>query len=242
MNGKTYRWEFMLNRGEDPAELVRPEMVGRLLSTSGGGPPPKVLPADVYTFHARVAARWRADRVFLLGDAAHLAPPFAGQGLSAGLRDAANLAWKLEAVERGRAGQRLLDTYEQERRPHVLRMTALAWALGLVIQTRHPVTRPPATPSCARFCGPGASARGRNAVVGGRLLRTGAGSSRADIASWPVSCCRSPRSPPMRGRGSRSMTSWGPGSPSSGLDSTRRSTSTLDHSACSTCSPPTRSS
>jgi 3-(3-hydroxy-phenyl)propionate hydroxylase len=66
----------------------------------------------VYTFHARVADRWRRDRVFLAGDAAHLMPPFAGQGMNGGMKDAVNLAWKLAAVLKGQAQESILDTYE----------------------------------------------------------------------------------------------------------------------------------
>lgn len=89
----------------------------------------------VYGFHARVADRWRAGRVLLAGDAAHVMPPFGGQGLAAGARDAANLAWKLEAVLRG-APDALLDTYEAERRPAVLAATRVALAWGGLLQTR----------------------------------------------------------------------------------------------------------
>ena len=71
-----------------------------------------------YTFRGAVADRWRNGRLFLLGDAAHLTPPFIGQGMRAGIRDAANLAWKLALVVRGDADDRLLDTYETERRPY----------------------------------------------------------------------------------------------------------------------------
>ncbi len=90
----------------------------------------------VYTFHARMADRWRAGRVFLAGDAAHLTPPFAGQGMNSGVRDAHNLAWKLAAVVSGHLGDKLLDTYEAERRDHAAEMIQLAIRMGQVMMPR----------------------------------------------------------------------------------------------------------
>ena len=87
----------------------------------------------VYTFGARWADAWRRGRLLLAGDAAHLMPPFAGQGMCSGLRDAANLAWKLDLVLAGRASETLLDTYTSERLPHVRSMIELSAALGRVI-------------------------------------------------------------------------------------------------------------
>src|SRR4029434_2025175 len=83
-----------------------------------------------YTFRGAVADRWRHGRVFLLGDAAHLTPPFIGQGMCAGIRDAANLAWKLALVVQGTADERLLDTYQAERRPYARRVVQLAINIG----------------------------------------------------------------------------------------------------------------
>jgi len=136
--GGRQRWEFMLLPGEDARAMVRPEVVRRLLARHPDTDADDVLRAAVYTFHARVAERWRDGRVFLLGDAAHLSPPFAGQGLSAGLHDAHNLAWKIAVVVKGSAGPALLDTYATERRPHVAKLIALAVLLGLAVQTRRP--------------------------------------------------------------------------------------------------------
>jgi hypothetical protein len=92
----------------------------------------------VYTFRARYAEQWRADRVLLAGDAAHLTPPFAGQGMCAGIRDAANLAWKLDLVLGGRATESLLDTYQQERLPSVQASIEFAMELGKVICVADP--------------------------------------------------------------------------------------------------------
>jgi 3-(3-hydroxy-phenyl)propionate hydroxylase len=90
----------------------------------------------VYRFHARACQRFSKGRVFLAGDAAHVTPPFVGQGLVAGLRDAANLAWKLAWVVRDRASTTILDSYDQERRPHALKMIALAKLMGRLIMPR----------------------------------------------------------------------------------------------------------
>jgi hypothetical protein len=87
----------------------------------------------VYTFCARYAERWRTGRVLLAGDAAHLMPPFAGQGMCSGLRDAANLAWKVDLVLDGRAGHALLDTYQSERLPSVRAAIDFSMELGKVI-------------------------------------------------------------------------------------------------------------
>ncbi|MEU6195337.1 bifunctional 3-(3-hydroxy-phenyl)propionate/3-hydroxycinnamic acid hydroxylase [Streptomyces sp. NPDC047061] len=121
-----YRWEFRLREGERRPlrELVVPWLP---LSYDGEF---EVIRETRYTFRARVADRWRDGRVFLLGDAAHLTPPFIGQGLCAGLRDAHNLSWKLARVLREGGDERLLDTYESERRPHARHVIRLAVALG----------------------------------------------------------------------------------------------------------------
>jgi 3-(3-hydroxy-phenyl)propionate hydroxylase len=83
----------------------------------------QILRTLVYTFNALMADKWRDGRVLLAGDAAHMTPQFIGQGMNAGVRDAYNLAWKLDAVLRGQAGEALLDSYEAERRPHATAMT-----------------------------------------------------------------------------------------------------------------------
>ncbi|GAA2718588.1 bifunctional 3-(3-hydroxy-phenyl)propionate/3-hydroxycinnamic acid hydroxylase [Actinocorallia aurantiaca] len=129
-----YRWEFRVNPGETAEELTAPEGMARLLSSWTGDVPfdeLHVIRSASYVFKARVADRWRAGRLFLLGDAAHLTPPFIGQGMCAGLRDAANLSWKLAAAQTDPVRHdRFLDTYESERKPHVTRMIRLAVTTG----------------------------------------------------------------------------------------------------------------
>jgi 3-(3-hydroxy-phenyl)propionate hydroxylase len=83
-----------------------------------------------YTFRAQVADRWRRGNIFLLGDAAHLTPPFIGQGLGAGLRDAFNLSWKLAGVLNGSLTADVLDSYQKERKPHARALIGLALAIG----------------------------------------------------------------------------------------------------------------
>jgi 3-(3-hydroxy-phenyl)propionate hydroxylase len=132
------RYEFMVMPGEDLDELTRPRRVVELVSRYRRIEESQIRRARVYVFHALVADRWRAGRVFLLGDAAHMMPPFAGQGLNTGLRDAGNLAWKLDAVLRGLAGDLLLDSYERERRPNAEATIAMSVRLGRFLMTTSP--------------------------------------------------------------------------------------------------------
>jgi 3-(3-hydroxy-phenyl)propionate hydroxylase len=131
------RYEFML-RGEDRDEDVLQESVFRQWIRDRV-PEDAALPLvrkAVYGFHARVATRWKQGRVLLAGDAAHLTPPFAGQGLNSGIRDAANLGWKLAAVLRWGAGPELLDSYETERRPHAAALIRMALRIGAFMQPK----------------------------------------------------------------------------------------------------------
>jgi 3-(3-hydroxy-phenyl)propionate hydroxylase len=130
-----HRWEFLLSPDEAAGQLERPESVARLLE-GRGHTPSAVGRAGVYLHHARMADRLSGGRVLLLGDAARLSPPFAGQGLSAGLRDASAASWRAAAVTEGRAGPELLAAYGRERRPDSVRVIALALAVGAIVQTR----------------------------------------------------------------------------------------------------------
>ncbi len=133
VTGDRYRWEFQLHDGEDEAGLITPDALGRLLEPWTGRRDLdglQIIRSATYTFRARLASRFQAGRVFLLGDAAHLTPPFIGQGLAAGLRDADNLAWKIAHVLTGQAGEDLLATYDTERRPHAKAMVKKAVRVG----------------------------------------------------------------------------------------------------------------
>jgi 3-(3-hydroxy-phenyl)propionate hydroxylase len=133
VTGDRYRWEFRLRDGEDEADLITPAALGRLLQPWTGRSDLdglQIIRSATYTFRAQMASCFRSGRVFLLGDAAHLTPPFIGQGLAGGLRDADNLAWKLACVLAGRAGEDLLDTYDSERRPHATALVKKAVRVG----------------------------------------------------------------------------------------------------------------
>ncbi|MEN9630590.1 MAG: hypothetical protein RJA10_3818 [Pseudomonadota bacterium] len=136
--GNRRRWEIMLMPGDDPADLVQPATIWRLISRWIGSEQADIERAVIYTFHSVVTQGWRRGPLLLAGDSAHQTPPFLGQGLCAGVRDAANLAWKLHAVLRGGAPDALLDSYEAERAPHVQAFIELAVKLGEIIQTTDP--------------------------------------------------------------------------------------------------------
>ncbi len=133
----TRRYEFMLHDHETDADLLAPAMVRQLLETHEAAPQSRIVRTVVYTFHARVADRWSQGRVLLAGDAAHLTPPFAGQGMNSGVRDASNLAWKLAAVIQGQLGPGLMASYEPERRDHAWSMIKFALDIGRVMRPPH---------------------------------------------------------------------------------------------------------
>lgn len=135
--GGRERWEFMLQPGETREQMEQPQKVAELLAPWISADELVVERKAVYRFHARCCDRFQQDRVFLVGDAAHITPPFVGQGLVAGLRDVANLGWKLAWVMQGRATPALLDSYDQERRPHARKMIELAKLMGHLVMPRN---------------------------------------------------------------------------------------------------------
>ncbi|MGH3587409.1 MAG: bifunctional 3-(3-hydroxy-phenyl)propionate/3-hydroxycinnamic acid hydroxylase, partial [Pseudonocardia sp.] len=188
------RFELAVLPGEEQQAFEEPEFAWRWLrETHGLGPDDvRILRQVVYTFEARIAESWRRGRVFLAGDAAHTTPPYMGQGACSGMRDGVTLAWKLDLVLRGLADERLLDTYEAERRPHATAITRASVALGRVAKTHDPqeaaardaafragdVPPPPAFPTITAGVVHPAPPAGTLAPQG--VIRTGGGFGRYD--------------------------------------------------------------
>ncbi len=182
------RFEFMYLPGEAVEAMEHPNRVWALLAAWGLTPANATIERQAtYTFQARLADGWRGGRVLLAGDAAHQMPPFAGQGLCSGIRDAANLAWKLDLVLGGTAPDRIVDSYERERAPQVRTEIEFSVELGRIVclldeveaarrdQDMAPVARasgpseiPPAPPlgtGVTRAADPHAGAVGRQGTV-----------------------------------------------------------------------------
>ncbi|GAA3435899.1 bifunctional 3-(3-hydroxy-phenyl)propionate/3-hydroxycinnamic acid hydroxylase [Kutzneria kofuensis] len=133
------RWEFMRLPDESTAELNKDETAWRLMAPFGVTPDTAtLLRSTTYIFQARWADQWRVGRVLLAGDAAHLMPPFAGQGMCSGIRDVTNLAWKLDLTLRGRADASILDSYTEERREQAKEAILASVQLGRVICVTDP--------------------------------------------------------------------------------------------------------
>lgn len=135
------RWEFMLMEHEDEAKMCEEANIRRLIRGHIGEAVDQleIVRIRAYTHNSRVAERFVEGRVALIGDAAHISPPWAGQGLNSGLRDVANLCWKIAAVLKGRARPALLQTYDTERRGHALDLISLADNMGAVLGLTNPL-------------------------------------------------------------------------------------------------------
>lgn len=134
--GDRRRFEITVHPGEAPGDRLPEDEVWRLLAAWIAPEDAELERSAIYTFRSAVARRWRDGRLLIAGDAAHLTPPFMGQGMCAGIRDAANLAWKLARVQRGDAPVALLDSYQAERAPHAREYIETAVRLGGLINTR----------------------------------------------------------------------------------------------------------
>lgn len=135
-----HRWEFELHEDESAADYKTLDELAPLLAPWDSDTSDfEVVRVAEYTFRAQLADRWRRGNVFILGDAAHLTPPFIGQGMGAGIRDAANLSWKIAAVIEGALPAGILDSYQTERRAHARAMIRLAATVGLSMTGGGPV-------------------------------------------------------------------------------------------------------
>lgn len=128
-----HRWEFMIKPGETAEQVSEDAFIDKLLEPWNVKGAVRLERKAVYTFRARIAAQWRKGRVLLAGDAAHQTPPFAGQGMCSGLRDAANLAWKLAAVTKDGAPDALLGSYQRERAPNLRATIDMAIMMGKTV-------------------------------------------------------------------------------------------------------------
>ena len=138
VTGRRRRWEVMVMPGDNLEQMTEPAHIWPLLSPWIKPEQATLVRTAIYTFHSLLTQDWRQGRLLLAGDSAHQTPPFLGQGMCAGIRDAANLAWKLHRVCRG-APEALLDTYASERIPHVSDFIATAVKLGNIIQSTDPL-------------------------------------------------------------------------------------------------------
>ena len=130
-----HRWEFMIKPGETAEQVSDDAFVEKLLAPWNVAGAVRIERKAVYTFRARIAEQWRKGNILLAGDAAHQTPPFAGQGMCSGLRDAANLAWKLAAMIKDGAPDALLDSYQPERAPHLRATIQMAIMMGRMVCT-----------------------------------------------------------------------------------------------------------
>ena len=134
-----HRWEFRIFENEEPEDFKEIGRVRELLENWIDSNTGKIVRVAPYRFHAVVADKWHLDNVFLAGDAAHQMPPFMGQGMCSGIRDASNLAWKLKTLIKEGASERILESYEEERRPHVEDCIKLSVTAGELVTSDNPV-------------------------------------------------------------------------------------------------------
>jgi 3-(3-hydroxy-phenyl)propionate hydroxylase len=164
--GNHRRWELMLLPGEDDTAMMAPDTVTELLKPWIGQVPHTIVRSATYRFHGLVAEQWQVGKVFLAGDAAHQTPPFFGQGMCHGLRDVANLAWKMAAIVQTQADPAILNTYQPERDPHVRAVIGAAVAAGRYICELDPAA---------------AAARDAQMVARAALAQTGAHQTATDL-------------------------------------------------------------
>lgn len=135
----TRRFEFMMRPGESKEQAVDPDRVSQMIQRIGPDAASERVRTTVYGFHARIVDKWQVGRISLHGDAAHLSPPFAGQGMNSGVRDAFNYAWKLSMVVKGQLPASILTSYEAERKPHAQQLINMAIRLGRVMMPKNKI-------------------------------------------------------------------------------------------------------
>lgn len=138
--GARRRWEIRMLPGEEEYSIAQPERIWPLLARWITPEDAEIERVANYTFHSLVAKRWRSGRMWIAGDAAHQTPPFMGQGMCAGIRDIANLAWKIALAVQSAADEKLLDSYQSERIPNVTKYIQTAVRLGGLINASDPGT------------------------------------------------------------------------------------------------------
>lgn len=176
--GDRRRWEIRLTSDQVPDEADVWERLSRWITPRDA----RLERSAVYTFRSVLAERWREGRVFLAGDAAHQMPPFMGQGMCCGIRDAANLAWKLAQALQG--GDDVLATYETERSPHLRAFVELSVNLGRLINaTGHGAVPEGPMKSIWPALGPGLGAR--DAVAGRLAPQVFMNNERSDDVAGP---------------------------------------------------------
>jgi 3-(3-hydroxy-phenyl)propionate hydroxylase len=190
--GNHRRWEISLLAGEDPAWMATEEGAWSVLKRWIGPEDATLWRQASYRFHALVAREWRAGRVFIAGDAAHQQPPFLGQGMCQGVRDAVNLVWKLRAVLEGEvhggAAEALLDTYAEERREHVRSLTTRIKEIGAVICERDPAAAAARDAALIEAAGGAIKTVPRQDIIpplAGGLLASGSGSGTGSLFPQP---------------------------------------------------------
>lgn len=219
------RWEISLKPGEDPKQVATDGETWKLLSRWITPEDGQLWRQASYRFHALVAAQWRKGRVFLAGDAAHMQPPFLGQGMCQGLRDVANLSWKLASVLKGEVhgaqAQALLDSYGIERKAHVRELTSRIKGVGAVICERDPAKARARDAKLLADCGGQVRDTPRQdilpALEGGFLARARS-SGRGALFPQPRRAADGARMDEAFGRGWRLVTSV-PAAPPHGLQS-----------------------
>ncbi len=138
INSSRRRWEIMVLPDDNIEQVTSEKFIWSILKTWLGPGDAVIERAQIYTFHSIIKTVWKKSHMILAGDSAHQSPPFLGQGLCAGIRDASSLAWRLGWVVEGKANKSIIDSYVQERKSHVREFIDLAVSCGKIIKSGDP--------------------------------------------------------------------------------------------------------